>query len=365
MEFPRNEFLKRIQEKGFSENYQKAILDYADNLTNLKLPVIFDTRHLSLFLNINYSYLLNLLNIRSCFYKYFTIRKRKNGLRRIITPYLPIKIMQKWIKTNILDKVEVPDCVTAFTKQRSIVNNAKIHENAKFIKKIDIKNFFESVDLRMVYCVFLRLGYEKCLAYNMARICTTSINQSKMEKLKDNSQIDLFKELLEKQHPFLVQGAPSSPILANLVCAHLDKRLQKLANSLGCNYSRYADDITFSANSIDRIPKTELLKDILKTEGFEINETKTKLLYPCNKQMVTGLLVNDKVRVSGKYKRDIFRHLHFCEKFGGLSFPRKICPDKKLYKLWLQGRILFVNSVEPDIAQKMMDIYINKIDWEK
>lgn len=95
-----------------------------------------------------------------------------------------------------------------------------------------------------------------------------------------------------------------------------------------------------------------------------VNRSKTRLLKPGMRQMVTGLLIDNKVRVSSKYKRDINRHIHFCKKYGGKSHFARIAPNLAYGKEWLQGRIYFVYSVEPDAA-KIMLAEFDKIDWMK
>lgn len=196
-------------------------------------------------------------------------------------------------------------------------------------------------------------------------MCTTKIDQYKLDRLVEDKPDDalLFGELSTKV-PFLVQGAPTSPGLSNLVCYRLDRRLQGLANKFGCCYSRYADDITFSSDTLKALPKDKTIERIIQSEGFVVNRSKTRLLKPGMQQMVTGLLIDNKVRVNSKYKRDINRHIHFCKKYGGKSHFARIAPNLAYGKEWLQGRIYFVYSVEPDAA-KIMLAEFDKIDWMK
>ena len=116
---------------------------------------------------------------------------------------------------------------------------------------------------------------------------------------------------------FLIQGAPTSPGISNVICKKLDNRLSKLANKHGANYSRYADDITFSGDE-NNLPNLGIIKKIIATEGFNINWKKVGKYKTGQKQMVTGLLIDNKVRIPNKFKKDIYRHLHFCKNMGHL-----------------------------------------------
>lgn len=365
MSFPRNAFIEKARELGHSEEYIEECLTYADRLDQQRLPVIFDYKHLAILMGHTSEELAAIIRTRHTRYKVFTIQKRNGGRRRIMAPYNDIKALQLFIKNAILDKLSHPSYVTAFTKGRSIVSNAKMHEAQAYIKKYDIENFFESISIYKVCNAFNRIGYDNIVSWRLAEICTTYVDKDRYTWMQNEKPeaAELVKDLVELP-PFLVQGAPTSPQVANLVCYRLDKRLQGLANKLGCSYSRYADDITFSCSEKNMLPKDYVIKSILRQEGFNLNKKKTSLSHKGQQQKVTGLLVDDHVRVPGAYKRDVFRHLRFCLKYGGRSHFHRISPDLAYGKEWLQGRILFVHSVEPEVAKTMMEQF-DKVDWWK
>lgn len=363
MSYPRNFFLEQAKKKGHSYKFVHECLAYVDKLEAQGLPVIFDFSHLALALGMDSKELNSFLSRTDSLYAYFTIAKKNGGRRRIMAPYNTLRDYQLWIKSNILDKMPIQPQAMAFVAEKSIVNNAKVHENAKFIRKFDLKNFYESISIKQVSKVFANAGYDNIVAWTLAKLCTTAIDKYRLKKLLDmhSEDAELFEELREKES-FLVQGAPTSPSLSNLICKRLDKRLQGLADKCGCSYSRYADDLTFSSNAKATLPKKIVVKSIIKSEGFELNENKTKTLHAGQRMEVTGLLVNDKIRVCSKYKRDIYRHLRFCQKFGGKPHFARVSPGLLYGKEWLHGRILFVNSVEPDIARDMMKQFDN-VNW--
>lgn len=363
MGFPRNDYLTAAKDKKHSDEFISETLSYADGLDSKGLPVIFDQQHLSYLLCMEHRNLRQLVKSASSYYKYFAIKKRRGGLRRIMSPYSELRDVQTWIKENILDKIELPNCVKAFVKGRNIMENAKMHEGRKYILKVDITNFFESIGVRQVYVAFRKMGYDRSVAAWLANLCTAKIEDYKYEQLEDQEEIQkLFNDLYHQSEPFLVQGAPTSPGLANIICNRMDKRMMGLANKHGFTYSRYADDMTFSADKKDRLPKVSMIRKIVETEGFHLNEEKIELLHEGNRQIVTGLLVDNHVRVPGRYKKDIKRHIHFCLKYGGREHFHRIAPGKAFGKEWLAGRIRYIHSVEPETAKKLWAEF-ERIDW--
>jgi retron-type reverse transcriptase len=360
MNFSRNSFEIQAREDGHSDSFIDNTLGYADNLVQRNLPVIFSIKHFAILTNTDFRKLRQIINNREFHYSYYLIKKRRGGFRRIVAPHKNIKLLQKWIQENILDKLEFDEYVTGFVKNRSILNNAKFHENSQVILNFDLSNFFETITERRVYGLFKSLGYATNLAVDFAKICTVAISEEKYNKLDDEEK-EYFNDLLNKE-PVLVQGAPTSPGISNLICKNLDKRLSKLAIKSGVNYSRYADDITFSGNS-DKLPNVGIIKKIINEENFAINWDKVGKYKTGQRQLVTGLLVDNKVRIPKKFKKDIYRHLHFCKKFGAYSHFQRVCPDKGYRKEWMLGKILYVHSIEPDEAKKMFDL-AEQINWE-
>lgn len=357
----RNDYSKEANNQGKSEKYKASILPYITKLEGNHLPVIFDSHHFAYLLDISYQDLNALSKNRSAYYKYYTIRKRLGGRRRILAPFSNLKRIQRWILENILDKVETPECVTGFVHGRSIVENAKAHENKAYILKLDLKDFFENISSQRVYGLFRSFGYGKQLSYDFARLCTTEIQDNKLQNLKEEER-DCFDPLRSFKQGFLVQGAPSSPSIANKIAYKLDNRLKSLADKHASTYTRYADDITFSADRRESLPGMKIIRRIIKSEGFVLNEKKIGVYSSRNHQEVTGLLIDSHVRVSSRYKRDILRHIHFCQKYGVKGHTQRVCPEKTNFQQWLYGRICFVYSVEPDVGRKMFEEF-DKIDW--
>lgn len=361
MNFPRNTYIELANQDGRSPEFIEKTLLYADNLLKQDLPVIFSLAHFGQIVGRSLDELKSIIQNRGFHYSYFLIRKKKGGYRRIIAPHKNIRYLQDWIKLNILDKIKLHPACTGFTRNKSILDNAKFHVNATAILNVDLKNFFETITEKRVFGIFKFLGYHPNLAVEFAKICTVSMPDEKFEKLDETSQ-QYFEEYFNSMEPVLVQGAPTSPLLSNIACLNLDNRLTKLSNKIGVVYSRYADDITFSGE-LENLPSFKLLKKIITDENFKINWNKKGIFKKGQKQIVTGLLINDSVRTTKKYKKEIFRHLFFCKKFGPFKHFQRVAPDKSYKKEWLMGKILFVNAIEPEIAKKMFQM-VKEINWE-
>ena len=361
MEFSIDQFIRDAQSANKDDAYIAQYVEYAQRLMQRNLPVIFDIGHLAHYMNISKQRLLEISENRE--YYYYLIPKKSGGMRRIIVPNDDLKNVQRWINRQILQAIQPLECVTGFVRGKSIVNNAKIHENKRFILNLDIENFFESITRDRVERLFFQLGYKQELALFFADICTTTLNDDYI-RWKFEKRAIFFESLMHKHTPFLVQGAPTSPIIANLICYGMDLKLMKYAQRHGINYSRYADDITFSSDDIASLPKVGFIRKLMAEEHFMLNEEKTKLLKPGMRQEVTGLLINGQVRVPRIYKKDIYRHLHFCLKYGGLNHFNHIKSSYNMSRDWLLGRIFFVNAVEPKEAKKMLYLF-NQVDWLK
>lgn len=347
MSFPRKIYREEAQARGYSDDYIDAILDYADKLESKNLPVIYSLAHFSLLTGLDYYTTRYIIKFRSSFYKEYYITKKRGGFRKISSPYRPLKIMQQYIAKYILSNVPIHEKAFGFVPTKSIYHNAKEHVNQDCILNIDLCNFFETISSKKIYSIFMNMGYASNLCVDFSKICTAAIES---------------KSLL----PVLPQGAPTSPVLSNICAYNLDKRLDRFAHKNNLVYSRYADDITFSGLRKD-LPKVSFLKRVIEDEGFKLNTSKIRLYTKKNnKRIITGLLVDDSVRIPKKFKKEIFRHLHFCQKYSPKEhidyLNSKRSKPKGYFYEWLKGKISFVQMVEPKIGEKMFKEF-DRIDW--
>lgn len=222
-------------------------------------------------------------------YRTFEIEK-KNGKKRVINaPCGGLSILQTRLKPVLEYFYRPKKSAHGFIKGKSIITNAGMHIKKNFVVNIDLENYFESISFARVYGIF------KSKPFNFAHPTATVLAQ------------------LCTHNGKLPQGACTSPILANIASASLDKQLTQFAGRKKISYSRYADDITFSFNqrNIDIIKKnddgsyslSETIDNIISKNGFKINYDKFRVQTRNTRQSVTGLVVNDKVNINRRYIR--------------------------------------------------------------
>ena len=313
------------------------IKEYNIRLSQNNVPVIYNLRHLRKTFKITQSEQeLYFGQLRKDLYYEFEIPKKSGGMRLIEAPQERLKNIQRWIKDNIIDSFTPSEYAMGFRKGLSIVHNAEKHVGKELVINFDIKDFFPSIKYADVFKLFVYMGYRKDVAHLLTRLCTNASN-------------------------VLPQGSPASPSISNLVLLKLDKRLSCLAESIGCDYSRYADDITFSGNrSIESI--VPLVKKIVVEEGFQINEDKVRLQYSYQCQEVTGLIVNKKLSVSRKIIEELDNAIYFCKKYGVADHMRHIKCDKSFYQDHLYGLAYFVNMVDKEKGIKYLE-RLDEINW--
>ncbi|MEG4320576.1 MULTISPECIES: reverse transcriptase family protein [unclassified Microcoleus] len=225
----------------------------------------------------------------------FKIPKKTGGERLISAPMPRLKKAQHWILANILEKLELHGAAQGFRSHHSIVTNAQPHVGSEVIINFDLKDFFPSISYRRVKGLFQSFGYSEAGATIFGLLCT----EPEVEELELDGKT-YFVAVTERHLP---QGSPASPAITNLLCRRLDKRLTQMAQELGFVYTRYADDLTFSAsgdslqNICNVLRRTEA---IVIHEGFSINEQKTRILRKNRQQEVTGIVVNEQLSISKK-----------------------------------------------------------------
>ena len=235
-------------------------------------------------------------------YTSFQIPKKKRGeFRAIDAPIEPLKTIQRALN-HILEAVCTPHTAAmGFVPGRSVVDNARVHIGQRYVYNIDLKDFFPSITSGRVYARLTSKPFS--LPPEIASLIC-----------------DLCCYTNKEGRKVLPQGAPTSPVLSNIICERLDRKLQRLARAYGLRYTRYADDITFSGSSYVFAPDGRfcvLLKHIVEEEeGFTINSGKTRLEHQGVRQEVTGVSVNRKPNVSRDYVRQLRTLLHNWEMNG-------------------------------------------------
>ena len=235
-------------------------------------------------------------------YRRWLVPKRDGSPRLISAPKPELKAIQRWIAREITEHLPVHGAAHGFVIGRSIATNAIVHATARVVVKLDIKGFYPTVTTRRVKGLLRRAG----LGEQVATLLALLVTESPREEVVTHGRT----YYVATGPRSLPQGAPTSPSITNALCLRMDCRLSGLARKLGCRYTRYADDLTFSWHGEARPRVTEsgdpaseperpaigtllrAVRMIVGSEGFEIHTKKTRVMRKGARQKVTGLVVN-------------------------------------------------------------------------
>lgn len=287
----------------------------SERLKENKLPVLTDAGSLARAMSLELGQLRFLAYDRKVssqsHYVRFRLPKKTGGTRLISAPKPRLKSAQHWILENILSCVALHDACHGFVPGRSTVSCAKPHVGQAVVINLDLKDFFPTVTFRRVLGQFKALGYSPELSTLLSLICT--------EPQVTEVEMDGQSWWIQNGERLLPQGAPTSPALTNILCRGLDKKLTTLCEKAGFQYTRYADDLTFSSQQAEPKDVGQLLRrvrHIIAQEGFQIHPEKTRVLRRGRRQEVTGIVVNDKVNVDRKTLKKFRALLYQIEKDG-------------------------------------------------
>ena len=279
-------------------------------------------------------------------YTRFAIAKRDGSDRIICAPRWKLRAVQRRILNAILYKIPPHPAAHGFVPKRSIATNAAPHVGAKLLMKFDLKNFFPTIHWPRVLGLFASLGYyagdcrlatadrSPNVALTLSRLCCYTPDPADWNRC------------------LTPQGAPTSPAIANLICRGLDARLTGVANSMNGVYTRYADDLTFSFQN----PQLDVgrfrwwVDQICHQEGFFVNQDKMRVIRAKRRQRVTGIVVNQTMRVPREQRRRFRAILHNCREHG-IDSQRRDRPDLESY---LMGFASYLHMVHPEEGREAM-----------
>lgn len=301
--------------KGYSSLLQDKETD-KERLISQGLPIIENVKDLAEFLDIKYNDLRRLAYHRDVVkvdnYKRYKIPKKKGGYRNIASPKPLLKKAQRKILDGILSNITVSDCANGFLKGKSVVIGAECHKKSPdLLINIDLENFFPTITFKRVVGMFKGFGYSGYISSLLAMLCTYC---ERME-----IEVKGEKRYVKTTERILPQGSPASPMITNIICLNLDKRMHKVVASLNnASYTRYADDMSFSFTSTKDLNVNKFMYfiyKIIKEEGFIINQNKTKFLRKNNRQSITGIIINnEEIGVPRKWIRNFRATIHNANK---------------------------------------------------
>jgi RNA-directed DNA polymerase len=331
-----NQWKKYFVEHGLNDDIIDSYLSYIAPLLEKDLPIIFEINHLCLLLGRKKTYLTSVINSQSYHYREFKIPKKRGGHRVISSPYPALLECQRWINEYILSKVKNHHSCHGFAKKRSIISNASQHLNKRQLLKVDIKNYFSSIEINKVISVFKNLSYSQNVSFYLARLCTLN--------------------------NVLPQGAATSPSLSNIISFYMDKRLHNLSKKYNISYTRYADDMTFSGNYIP-VKFISIINEIINECGFILNHDKTRLSTKSGKRIVTGISVaGHELKIPRNYKRKLRQEIHYIKEYGYYSHLSKKKIRDPFYLNKILGKLNYWNQVEPNNSFVLEAIeYFNNI----
>lgn len=265
------------------------------------------------------------------------IPKKDGGTRKLLAPDYLLGRIQKNILHHVLEGMPVSVHAKAYQPHMSIVENAGPHVGADQILKLDMKGFFDNISYFLVYrYAFPAVYFPPAVRTILSNLCCC--------------------------RDALPQGAPTSPAVSNLVMKPFDEYMGNWCREREIQYTRYCDDMTFSGEFSTREVKHKV-RGFLAAYGFELNARKTKLQKKCQRQTVTGIVVNEKTQVSRGYRKKLRAEVYYCSKYGveshlqrcaetgGLELPQINDMVCMRYLQSLLGKIHYVLQVNPDDAE--------------
>lgn len=375
---------QRYQKEGRSADIPQDILRRAVKTAAFtlkaapKAPPIFTLGHLAQLVDVPYEFLRSVVSRGGeeelTFYRVFSLKKRDvghkiNRTRTICAPDPLLLKTQRWIHENILTKGSFHEASSAYQPGSKIKEVAELHCDASWMVKMDVTNFFESISEHAVYKAFRLFGYQPLVSFELTRICTRTRRGSVRRKNPNSHSIIPYND---KRLGHLPQGAPTSPLLANLVSIGLDASLAKLAVEYGMTYTRYADDITFSSSmpgSWSRNSAIKLLQEgnkILCSHGFQPNQSKAHIVPPGGRKVVLGLGVSEsKPRLTRDFKSKLRAHIYYLRRFqhDGVLPHRKLGFESILgLQRHVFGLAFFAKGIEREWAEKRL-IELKALPW--
>ncbi|WP_268871961.1 reverse transcriptase family protein [Amycolatopsis orientalis] len=288
-------------------------------------------------------------------YTYRWIPTASGGVRLIERPKPRLAELQRRVVRHVVGALPVHEAAHGFRRGRSAMTCAAPHAGRETVVRMDLEGFFPAVSARRISALLALAGYPAAVAEALAGVLTTAAPPEVVAAVPDGRRDPARMRLLNSlAATHLPQGAPSSPAVANAVTHHLDRRLDGLARTLGAAYTRYADDLAFSGDSLPLHRLLPGVRRIVTDEGFRLRDDKTSIAGAHQRQRVAGLVVNSAPAATRADYDALRALLHNCARTGPEAQNRTAHPD---FRAHLLGRIGWIAASSPARAAKLRALF--------
>lgn len=331
---------------------------------------ILSLKHLSILTNSPYSLLRETVSRKIDPYKTIYQRKNSGGRRCISSPENDLKLVQRWILDFALSNIKTHPLSFAYEKEKNIRECAEVHVGMRWMIKLDIRNFFDSIKEKQVYRVFRDLGYPSLISFEMSRICTrffpsNSYTENELEEYR--AKYPSIHTYISEGIGCLPQGSPTSGALANAVCFPLDRKINRMAIRNGFAYSRYSDDVFLSTNTaFSRIKAQQIISSVsqlVRQEGFSLQKKKTHVITPGARKIVLGLAISDQgVKPMREFRKAVESDIYGVSKFGLLQQVHY----RHYHSIFgfvnhVDGCISFIRGIDQELGNRYQEKWENAI----
>lgn len=281
-------------------------------LAQLGLPPATSVLSVATMLGMNPGFVWSLMYKSQRHYRHFTIPKGR-GFRQIDAPKVGLKIVQKWLSVQLGRIYQAPAHVHGFVPGKSHVTAAEAHLGAEWVASFDIQDFFPSTPKILVETVLMEAGYSPASAAVVASLCCHADR--------------------------LVQGSPTSPVIANMCFASVDQKVAAFAAASGLKVTRYADDVTFSGKGDWNLAVERELLALLADSPWVLSRHKTQFARLPERLKVHGLLVDgEKIRLTKGYRNRLRMFTYLKKKGAQLGDSELSIKGHLNYAKFIEGR---------------------------
>ncbi len=295
-------------------------------------------------------------------YQYLWLRKRSGGVRLIEIPKTRLRLLQRRLYDELLALLPLHPAAHGFRRGKSILTALAPHTGRRVVLHMDINEFFPSIETPRVNALFRTVGFPEDVSRLLTGLCSNRTPDESLDaELLDTSPTHrVMRRRYQDSH--LPQGAPTSPVLANLMARQLDARLSGLASACGAHYTWYVDDLIFSGDTdFSRVSRRFRVQvcAILLEQGFRIQSRKTRVMYSGQRQQIAGLVLNERLNTTRHAYDELKAVLYNCQRFGPES---QNIGGHAAFRSHLAGRVAWHKVINPNRGQKLQADF-DQIVW--